>query len=72
MKTRIEQVALNFAIVGLALVAPAVPARAAELVPSSLSRSKDLGSPNILTTVNGMCPSNFPCTSSRVTSFGLR
>lgn len=70
MRARIGTVALNLAMVGLALVAPAVPARAAQLVrngqstPNGPSASKLPGTVNVLGTLNGMCPSNFPCTAA--------
>ena len=72
MKARIRAVALNVAMVGLALMAPAAAARAAQLVPSSLGRSNVPSTVNVLSTLNGLCPSNFPCASDRLSSFWLQ
>ncbi len=73
MKPRMRAVALNLSLVGLALMAPAAPPRAAQLVPTGLRTSngprasKLPSTVNVLGTLNGMCPSNFPCRSSRLT-----
>jgi hypothetical protein len=63
MKARTQRVALNLAMVGLAVVALAAPAGARSLVRNGRNAS------NALITANGVCPSNFPCVSSEVTTF---
>ena len=67
MKASIERLALKLAMIGLAVVAMAAPARARLSVRNGESASK------ALITASSLCPSNFPCTASDVTSLvGIR